>query len=341
MIIKSHQIKNIIHKNHKFFVFLIYGPNEGLIRETIINIKQEYSSFGNYDEIIINDKNLKDDKSFLHNSIFTNSLFFENKIILIENLKDSNWSEVEDIINRTPDNTAILLKNDNLSKSSKIRKFFETSQICFSVACYEDDTRDVMRNIDKFMLENKININRDVKNFLLNSLSSDRMISNQELEKIAILYSGSENKIDLESIKEIFNDSSSNNLGIMNKFVMFGNTEKSSKLINRLLLEGTSPISIIRSITNYLIRIKNTQVEMKKGSRFEEAIKILRPPVFWKEKDDFQKHCANWSSSNVDYSLSNLMDTEVECKLNSKLAKLYCEKSIAKIALIGKKAFRA
>ena len=80
---------------------------------------------------------------------------------------------------------------------------------------------------------------------------------------------------------------------------------------------------------------------MKKGSRFEEAIKILRPPVFWKEKDDFKKHCANWSSSSVDYSLSNLMDTEVECKLNSKLAKLHCEKSIARIALIGKKAFRA
>ena len=122
---------------------------------------------------------------------------------------------------------------------------------------------------------------------------------------------------------------------------MFGNTEKSSKLINRLLLEGTSPISIIRSITNYLIRIKNTQVEMKKGIRFEEAIKILKPPVFWKEKDDFQKHCANWSSSRIDYSLSSLIDTEVKCKLDSKLAKLHCEKSIARIAQIGKKTFRA
>lgn len=339
MIVKNHQIKNIIHKNNKFFVFLIYGQNEGLIRETIKNIKLEYSNFGNYDEIIINDKDLKEDNSLLHNSVFTKSLFFENKLILIENLKDTNLNEVEEIINDTPSNTAILIKNDNLTKSSKIRKFFETNQICFSVACYEDDTRDVMRNIDMFMQENKININRDVKNFLLQSLSSDRMISKQELEKIAILYSGSENEVDLESIKKIFNDSSSNNLGIMNKVIMFGNTEKSSKLINKLLLEGTNPISIIRSITNYLIRVKNTQVEMKKGNRFDDAIKILKPPVFWKEKDDFQKHCTKWSINNVDQSLSNLVNTEINCKLNSKLAKLYCEKSLASIALVGKNTF--
>ena len=120
---------------------------------------------------------------------------------------------------------------------------------------------------------------------------------------------------------------------------MFGNTKKSSKLINRLLLEGTSPISIIRSITNYLIRVKNTQVEMKKGNRFDDAIKILKPPVFWKEKDDFQKHCTKWSSNNVNQSLSNLVDTEINCKLNSKLAKFYCEKSLASIARIGQKTF--
>ena len=33
---------------------------------------------------------------------------------------------------------------------------------------------------------------------------------------------------------------------------------------------------------------------MKKGNNFDSSIKILKPPVFWKDKDNFQKHCFKW-----------------------------------------------
>ena len=37
--------------------------------------------------------------------------------------------------------------------------------------------------IEKFVSENKLSINRDVKNYLMQSLSNDRMINQNELEK--------------------------------------------------------------------------------------------------------------------------------------------------------------
>ena len=98
-------------------------------------------------------------------------------------------------------------------------------------------------------------------------------------------------KLSLEEIKILLNDSSSQNLNKMNEHVMFGNTSKSSKIINKLLSEGTSPISLVRSLINYLLRVQQTKIEMKKGNNFDSSIKILKPPVFWKDKDNFQKHC--------------------------------------------------
>ena len=54
-----------------------------------------------------------------------------------------------------------------------------------------------MKNIDEFTRKNKFELNRDIKNYLLQSLSNDRMISKRELEKIEIFYKNSNSKIKL------------------------------------------------------------------------------------------------------------------------------------------------
>ena len=127
----------------------------------------------------------------------------------------------------------------------------------------------------------------------------------------------------------------------MNEYVMYGNTSKSSKILSKLLSEGASPISILRSLMKYLIRLQKTKIEMKKGNNFEQSIKTLRPPVFWKEKDNFQKHCLKWPLQDIETNLSKLLETEISCKLNSKLANLNCEKSILLLASNGRQYFKS
>ena len=212
--------------------------------------------------------------------------------------------------------------------------------MCFSLACYEDDGRSIMKNIDEFIKTKNLELNKDIKNYLLQSLSHDRMVSKRELEKIEIFYNKSESKIELEDIKILLNDTSSPSLSKMNEYVMYGNTSKSSKIINKLLSEGTSPISLVRSLINYLLRVQQTKIEMKKGNNFDSSIKILKPPVFWKDKDNFQKHCFKWPLRSIEANLNRLLETEVTCKLNSKLANINCEKSILLIANNGRQYFK-
>ena len=166
------------------------------------------------------------------------------------------------------------------------------------------------------------------------------MISKHELEKIGLLYKDSKSKIKLEEIRVLLNDSSSQNLNKMNEYVMFGNTNKSSKIVDKLLTEGASPISLVRSLSNYMLRVQKTKIEMRKGNNFDVAIKSLRPPVFWKDKDNFERHCHKWPLSSIETNLFKLLETEVSCKLNSNLASLNCEKSILLVADSGRNYFR-
>ncbi len=340
MVIKEHLLEKIIKDSAQFLSILIYGPNEGLVKDQIGQLTKNYLPHDEYEEISFNGKDLDDDPGSLEAIIRSVSMFFNNKIVIADGIKDKHLSIIEEIILKAPEQGVLIIKEGNLSKSSKIRKFFEDHDTCLSLPCYEDDSRSIMKNIEEFTRKNKFELNRDIKNYLLQSLSNDRMISKRELEKIEIFYKNSNSKIKLEEIKILLNDSSSQNLNKMNEHVMFGNTSKSSRVINKLLSEGTSPISLVRSLINYLIRVQQTKIEMKKGNNFDSSIKILKPPVFWKDKDNFQKHCFKWPLRSIESSLNRLLETEITCKLNSKLANINCEKSILLIANNGRQYFK-
>ena len=340
MVIKEHQLETIIKDNSQFLNILIYGPNEGLVKDQIEKLVKNYLSQGEYEEISFHGKDLEDDPGSLESIIRSVSMFFKNKIVIADGIKDKHLSVIEEIVLKETEHVVLIIREGSLGKSSKIRKFFEEHKTCLSLPCYEDDSRSIMKNIEEFTRKNKFELNLDTKNYLLQSLSNDRMISKLELEKIEIFYKNSNSKINLEEIKILLNDSSSQNLNKMNEHVMFGNTSKSSKIIDKLLSEGTSPISIVRSLINYLLRVQKTKIEMKKGNNFESSIRILKPPVFWKDKGNFQKHCFKWPLQSIESSLNRLLETEVTCKLNSKLANVNCEKSILLIANNGRQYFK-
>ena len=336
MIIKEHQLNKTIDNNSELIGILIYGPNEGLINEKIKNI---ISSQNDYDIISVTGKDLDSDEFFLDQALGNISLFGTTKILLIENLKDKYINQISEIDLKKIENTILIIKSGILPKSSKLRKYFESHDKFASLACYEDDIRALMKTIELFSKENSIIFNREIKDYLLQTLSIDRMVNVQELEKIKLLYGNSSEKPELEKIKIVLNDSSSLNLNKINEAVMFGKPSKSSKIIFKLFSDGTNPVAIIRSLINYIKRLESTIIELKKGNSFDDSIRSLKPAIFWKDKENFQIHCRKWPLSKISELIDMLTEAEVNCKLESKISRFICERTVLNIAYQGRKYF--
>ena len=167
MIIKDFQIEKIVNEHEGFSPILIYGPNEGLIRDHIGKIKNDYLSSIDFEEVSITGKSLDLNPDILATSANSISMFNSYKLIILESLKDNNMSELESVINSAPTQTMLIVKADNLKKTSKLRKLFESNAQCYALACYEDDAKSMMRLIDNFMKKNNISIDRDIKNYLM------------------------------------------------------------------------------------------------------------------------------------------------------------------------------
>ena len=256
-------------------------------------------------------------------------------------IKDKNSGIVEDLQKVDFENVLIILKSDNLVKSSKLRKIFDASNNIFSIPCYEDDTKSIVNLVQNFIQNSDLKLNKEVKNYLVQLLSNDRSVNQSELEKIYLYQKNREEELSLEEVKIILNDSASTNLNKVNESIMYGKTKTASKIIHKIFSEGTNSIAIIRSLTNYMLRIQQTKIEIKKHKSFEEAIKILKPPLFWKDKENFQDHCNAWSLKDIEKNLNLLLNAEYECKSENSLSPMICAKYVLDIAHQGKKYFHA
>ena len=103
--------------------------------------------------------------------------------------------------------------------------------------------------------------------------------------------------------------------------------------------EGTNAVSIIRSLLNYLVRLHKTQIEIKKTGNFDEAIKQLRPAVFWKDKDNFRNHCSKWPTVEILHYIERLLEAEYMCKTQGSLNNEICEKYVLSVAKKGEVYF--
>ena len=151
MLIKEFQLGKIFQEKRNFLSLMLFGPNEGLIREYIDKITGDYLDDDKYELVSFNGKDLDQDPQSLHDILQSVSMFFKNKMIIVDSLKDKHFKIIEEIISNPPQQVILLLKFDSLPKSSKFRKFFESEKTCFAIACYDDDGRSQMQNIEKFI----------------------------------------------------------------------------------------------------------------------------------------------------------------------------------------------
>ena len=339
MLIKENQlIQKLNEHGTKYPPILLYGPNEGLVRENVLKIKKILNK-NNAEEVSFTGKLINDQPEVLVDEIHTVSMFNEQKIIIIEQPVDKNIDLFEDYFSKLPEKILIMVIASNLTKKSKLRKFFENSDKYFSCANYEDDFRSNSQQIHNLEKSINKNLNKDIKNYLNQNLSSDRMISKNEINKITLLYSENDQIPELEHIKLIFNNNADLGLNKISQLTFSGQPNRVSIDLNKIFDEGVNPVAIIRVMLNYVQRIQVTQIALKKNNDFDSAIKSLKPPVFWKDKDNFKLHCKKWPIKETVLNFNLLVDTELNCKSNYNLSNILCERALINIAARGQKYF--
>ena len=331
MKIKAYELKGLVEKK-KYAAYLVYGQNKGLVREKSQIIIDTYKD--DQTEIIkFENDELISEPEKLTNEFNTFSLTAEKKILHILNTKDNLMETIANTVTDLGSKNLIVFETSELTPRSKLRKFFEKEKHLGVLPCYFDTERDVQELIENSFKKENITISRDIVLLITKHLGNERHIIKNELEKI-ILYLKDKKEFKTEDILKCFCQNENFDFDDLNYNLCDGNVVKLDKIINQLYLEGINPIALLRSVGRHFQKILFVNQKIDSGMNLNESLVQLKPPIFFLYINQFKNQVTKWKSNLCYKAIERIMETEELCKLNSKISKIVCWRTLRNIASI-------
>jgi len=308
MIVKSYEIKKINIEHNRFILF--YGKNEGLKIETLNILIKDKNTISYYEE-----KEILDNENNFIETILSKSLFDPQKFIVIKRATDKILKIIENLQQKTLEDTTIILNSESLEKKSKLRSFFEKSKTLVCVAFYPDNDQTLSKLAYNFLREKKISISSSNVNLIVNKCSGDRDILINELNKIE-LFCKNGKQINSENISKLINLSENHNISELVDNCLAQNKRKIISILNENNFSNEDCIIIVRS---FLIKSKKLLALSKSfetNKNIDLTISSAKPPIFWKEKEVTKQQILKWSSKNIKQLIYSISETELQIKKN-------------------------
>ena len=292
---------------------LFYGENFGLKDDLFKKIKKEYCDTELYyfsqDEIL-------SDKEKFFNYLNNDSLFGEKKTFIIREINDKLLNDIDYIIKKKTSNKVFLFSN-LLDKKSKIRNKFEKSENLIIVPCYSDNDASIKKIIQS-QLNDYQGLTGNVVNIILDSCNLDRIKLNNEIEKIKTFFI--DKKISIEKLETLLNIKTDDDFNKIKDAALLGNKKIKNKLLCETLFEAEMSIYYLNIINQRLIRI-NYFHEIVKKNDFNNALNLMKPPIFWKDKPTFLAQAKVLNKEKINNILSETLKLELKIKSLSFLNK--------------------
>lgn len=313
MIIKSYlleqDIKLLFDKN----LFLFYGENLGLKNDFKNLIKL---SSPDYKIININqDEVIKNQEKFL-SELLNFSLFEKEKIYFINDCNDKILEFILEV-HKIIDNQLIFLFGENLDKRSKLRNHFEKAKNAYVIPCYNDNEISIKKIILNKLKDFK-GLTTENINLISDNCNFDRVKLNNELSKITSYFTNK--NIENKKLKSLLDIKINNDFHLLKNEALSGDRNKTNKLLSDTVIETEKNIFYLTIINQSLMKLNETS-KIAEQSSIDEAINVVKPPIFWKEKPIFKKQLLKWNSKKLKKIQNVTYNLEIEIKSNAQINK--------------------
>jgi DNA polymerase-3 subunit delta len=310
---------------------LLYGPDAGLRRERSAALLAKTVEDPN-DPFAVTELTggqIADDPARLADEAAALVFGGGRRFVRVRDAGDRVAQAFEDFFSSAPGEAFIVVEGDDLPARSTLRKLFESRKDAAAIACYHDDERSLPAVVREFFAEAGLPISREAVAFLAAQLGGDRALSRRELEKVALFKGSGNGEITLEDVESCVGDSALLSLEDVALATGAGDLPGLERAVTRSYHEGSSPISLLRAVARHLQRV---HVVAGAGSNVEDAMKRLRPPVFWKAAPAFRAQAEAWRPGQLARALDRLLEAEAACKRSGAPAETLAARALLEIA---------
>ncbi len=307
-------------------VVLIYGPDDGLVRERANRLAKTISPDlqDPFRVATLDASAIKGDPPRLFDEMASLSMTGGKRLVRVLNADEDMAEPVIKLLESLPQTESVLvIEAGELKKKSRLRHACEEASSACAIACYVEEGSALERTVAETLGRENIRAASDVIAVLAESLPPDTMAMRNELEKFS-LYVGKDRVATIADVRAAIGDSGAAELDELVLAVGAGESKRAMQLIDRLYAEQTSPVALLRVAQRHFMRLQWARAEVDKGVNASDAVKRLKPPVFWKYESAMIAQLRRWSCAKAEQALKRLYAAEADVKRTGTPDFAYC-----------------
>ena len=318
---------------------LVFGTDVGLCSERARLISKALAGRENPagDIIRIEDSDLEQDPDRLAVELGTISMFGGTQVVRVSLGRRLNANLFKSILESGPPAAQLVIEAGNLKPSDAIRKLFEAAPWGAAVPCYADDERDLGGIVNEMITSTGKAIDQQARELLLARLGADRALSRGEIEKL-ILYAGDKTTIEVEDVEAVVGDASELAIDSIVNAAAAGQALTAVHELNRSVSAGESPQMVISALQRHFRRLHRLRAGMDEGKSFDDAARMLRPPIFFKQKANFGDQCRRWPQERLLSAASRISEVARLARTKSSMESVLAERLLLELSTMAKQS---
>jgi DNA polymerase III subunit delta len=312
---------------------LVFGTDEGLVSERARLIT---NAFAKRDEppaevIRIEDTDLENEPDRLLVELQTVPMFGGGKVVRSTLGRRVNGALFKQVFDAGPPPALLVVEGGNLKPSDAARKLFESAPWAAAVPCYADTERDLAAIANDMMRAAGRKLEADAQAVLLERLGADRALSRGEIDKL-LLYTTGRSVVTADDVLAAVGDASDFKMDQIVSSAAAGEGAAALRDFDRACAAGESPQTLLLAMQRYFVRLHRLRAAVDAGSAMEDAMRRLRPPVHFSQKDALSAQCRGWSLSSLSNAIARISAAVKSARLNGNIEAPLAERLLIDLA---------
>lgn len=316
---------------------LIYGPDEGQVRERANRMTRAIVADPSdpFRVAELSAAQLKEDPAVVGDECAAMAFGGGRRVVRLIGATDAQAAPVLSFLANPRGDALLIVTAGNLPPRSKLRSAFETSQVAAAIACYPLEGAALVSALQAGLSEAGLRIEPDAISLLSGLLANDFAALQAEVEKLR-LYMGEEKRpIAAADVLACCGDQSAHDVSELGFAVGNGDQKTVQKVTDRLFAEGQNPVAAVRGVARHFERLLQARGGMDHGKSSEQAMKDLRPAVFFRDATPFRSQLEFWPSSALLAAIDRLVTIEQQCKTTGIPAVAAAQRGFMEIASLA------
>lgn len=330
---KAHEVDSFLRRpDPAFTVFLVYGPNGGLVNERARALARSFveNPEDAFQLVRLEGDDIASDPSRIADEANTIGLFGGRRSIWVRAGSRNIAPLIQPLLAVPPQDARVVIEAGDLANRNPLRTAVEGAKTAMALPCYADEGRDLPGIIDGVLGEWGLTADRDAKELLRQSLSPDRLLIRRELEKLAC-YADGAHAITVRDVEAVVADAGVSVLDAVLDAIFLGDMNELDRGLSRLSQEGEDAGVLVGAALRHAMTLHKARINLDNGMDMDRVTETSR--IFFKRKQAFQRQLTKWPRLTLESAIATLREAQAQARRNGGLAMSLASRAFITVAM--------